>query len=486
MSYQSKFLIGLTISILCLVGVVAAGNDLLPTTFHPVTDVYPGWQLGVQLWTFHTFTFFEAIDKAASLGVSWVEAFPGQKLGADYPEVNFDHNLAAELRKKVKEKLAEYGLYLSAYGVVDMPNDESKCRQVFDFAKDMGIGVIVAEPPDEAMDLVDRLCKEYQIKVAIHNHPEPSHYWNPDKVVEAVKGRSDYLGSCADLGHWPRSGVGPLEALKKLQGRIVSLHFKDLNEFGNKEAHDVPWGTGVLDMLAVLKELQRQKFTGPISIEYEFNWESSIPEIRQCIAAYNREVAQLKKPAWKDVFKEDLSNAVYKAGSWEFKDGVLSVLGEGDIWTKEKYKDFILDLEFKLDNQTNSGVFIRTGDITDGNWLHTAIEVQILDSYGKTVPDRQDCGAIFDCLAPSKNMVKKPGEWNRYTITCKANKIDVVLNGQQIIDMDLNLWKEAHKNPDGTDNKFNTAYKDMPRSGNIGLQYHGHPIWFRNIKLKEL
>jgi sugar phosphate isomerase/epimerase len=460
------------------------GNKALPVTAHPVTDVYPGWHLGIQLWTFHQFTFFEAIDKAASAGVSWVEAYPGQKLGVNYPDQDFDHNLPAELREMIKQKLAGYGLYLSAYGVVDLPNDESKCRQVFDFARDMGIGVIVAEPPAEAMALVDRLCNEYKIRVAIHNHPEPSNYWNPDKVVEVVRGRSSYLGSCADLGHWPRSGVGPLEALKKLHGRIVSLHFKDLNEFGNKEAHDVPWGTGILDLPAVLKELQRQKFSGPISIEYEYNWESSLPEIRQCISTYNKTVANLQNPEWKNVFNEDLSNAVYKAGSWEFKDGILSAAGGDDIWTKEKYADFILDLEFKLDDKTNSGVFLRAGDIA--NWLHTAIEVQILDSYGKTVPDREDCGAIFDCLAPSKNMVKKAGEWNRYTIACNANKIYVILNGQQVIDMDLNLWKDAHKNPDGSANKFNVAYQKMPRRGNIGLQYHGHPIWFRNIKLKEL
>ena len=468
----------------CLVIYMFAGNQVLPTTFHPVTDVHPGWQLGVQLWSFHKYTFFEAIDKTASLGVSWVEAFPGQKLGGEYPDQGFDPTLPAELRKKVKERLEEYGLSFSAYGVTDLPNDESKCRQVFEFAKDMGIGVIGAEPPVEALEMIDRLCQEYKIKVAIHNHPDPSPYWNPDKVVQAINGRSTYIGSCADIGHWPRSGVGPLEALKKLEGRIVSMHFKDLNEFGNKEAHDVPWGSGILDMPGVLKELQRQNFAGPISIEYEYNWESSLPDIRQCITAYNNAVAKIKSPAWINIFKDELSNAVYKAGSWEYKDGILSALGEGDIWTKEKYGNFVLDLEFKLDPQTNSGVFIRTGDIVE--WLHTAVEVQILDSYGKQIPEKSDCGAIFDCLAPSKNMVKKPGEWNRYTITCKANKIYVVLNGQPIIDMDLNLWTTAHKNPDGTANKFNTAYKNMPRKGNIGLQYHGYPVWFRNIKLMEL
>ena len=144
----------------------------------------------------------------------------------------------------------------------------------------------------------------------------------------------------------------------------------------------------------------------------------------------------------------------------------------------------MLDLEFKLEKNTNSGVFLRTGDVVE--WLHTAIEVQVLDSYGKKEVGREDCGAIFDCLAPSMNAVNPPGAWNHYTITCKGSLITVVLNGRQIISMDLNRWTDARKNPDGTPNKFNTAYKDMPRAGNIGLQYHGHPVWYRNLKILAL
>ena len=133
---------------------------------------------------------------------------------------------------------------------------------------------------------------------------------------------------------------------------------------------------------------------------------------------------------------------------------------------------------------TNSGIFVRTGNLKE--WLHTAIEIQLLDSYGKNEVNKHDCGAIFDCLEPVKNNVRKPGEWNRFTITCIENKIYVVLNGQKVIEMDLNQWTDAHKNPDGTRNKFNTAYKDMPREGHMGFQYHGHPVWFRNIKIKSL
>jgi len=449
--------------------------------YHPTTDVYDGWRLGTQAYTFNRFTLYEAIDKTASLGLDWIEAFPhGHKLSKDRPEVIFGHDMPAELREQVKQKLADAGVKLVNYGVVGLPNDETKCRKVFEFARDMGIETIVSEPPEKAFDLIEKLCEEYKIKVAIHNHPKPSRYWDPDKVLAVCEGRSKLIGACADTGHWLRSGVSPVRALKKLEGRIISLHFKDIGD-----GHDVPWGTGQCDVKAMLTELHRQNFKGVFSIEYEYNWENSVPEIRQCVEYFDKVASELKPTGWRDLLAKDLSNCIYEPGSWTMEDGVLTLKGGGYIWTKEKLGDFILDLEFKVDKGGNSGVFIRTGDISDP--VQTAIEVQILDYKGKD-PARSKgaCGAIYDCLAPSKNVVKKPGEWNRCTITCKANKIYVVLNGEQIIDMDLNLWTEAHKNPDGTPNKFNTAYKDMPRVGHIGFQDHGDPVWYRNIKIKTL
>ena len=183
------------------------------------------------------------------------------------------------------------------------------------------------------------------------------------------------------------------------------------------------------------------------------------------------------------ILDESLSNWQFKPGSWAVEDGVLTRKGGGDIWSKERYGDFVLELEFKLAKDTNSGVFVRTGSIE--NWLHTSIEVQVLDSFGKE-PDKHSCGAVYDCLAPSETAVKPAGEWNRYVITCKASRIHVVLNDQPIIDMDLDQWTEAHKNPDGSKNKFNTAYKDMPREGHLGLQDHGKDIWYRNLRIKRL
>ncbi len=187
---------------------------------------------------------------------------------------------------------------------------------------------------------------------------------------------------------------------------------------------------------------------------------------------------------FKPLFKEDLSNAIIRKDGWAFEDGVLTAKGKGDIWSEEKYGDFVLDLEFKCAEDTNSGIFIRTGSVRA--WLHTSIEVQVLQPNDKYDNTRHHCGGIFDCLGPCKLAVKKAGEWNRCIVIAKANMIHVILNGTLVTTMDLDKWTEAHKNPDGTENKFKNAYKDMPRKGHFGLQYHGHPIWFRNIKVKKL
>jgi len=181
---------------------------------------------------------------------------------------------------------------------------------------------------------------------------------------------------------------------------------------------------------------------------------------------------------------KDLSGWKAKPDGWFVEDGVLAwKKGSGDVWTEEKYGDFVLDMEFKVAKGTNSGIFIRTGDTKDN--VQTGIEIQVLDSAGQR-PSKNSCGAVYDCLAPGKSAEKPAGEWNRIVITAKSNKLQMVMNDQQIVDMDLDQWSEAGKNPDGSNNKFKKAIKDFPREGYIGLQDHGGACWYRNIKLRKL
>lgn len=171
-------------------------------------------------------------------------------------------------------------------------------------------------------------------------------------------------------------------------------------------------------------------------------------------------------------------------GKWDVAEGALAwKKGCGDLWTEQKFGDFVLDFEYKVAKGTNSGVFIRTADPRDN--VQTGIEIQIYDSHGQK-PSKHSCGAMYDCLAASENAEKPAGEWNRMIITAKGGKVQVNLNGRAIIDADLDKWTEPKKNPDGSENKFNKPLKDFPREGYIGLQDHGGAVWYRNMTIKSL
>jgi sugar phosphate isomerase/epimerase len=254
-------------------------------------EVTLGWQLGVQAYSFNRFTFFEAVDKATSIGLKYIEAYPGQRISEDI-DGQMGVGMSDEQIDAVKQKLESAGIQLVAFGVTGLSADEAESRKTFEWCKRMGVEVINTEVKEDAFDTLEKLCAEFNIKVGLHNHPEPSYYWNPDKVLDVLRGRSHMIGACADTGHWMRSGLDPVECLEKLEGRIVSMHFKDLNRMGRR-AHDVPWGTGSGNLRAMLEELKRQGFAGPISAEYEHNWLNSLPEIDQSVRNFRTVAADL-------------------------------------------------------------------------------------------------------------------------------------------------------------------------------------------------
>ena len=245
-----------------------------------------GFFIGCQAYTFNRFTVFEAIEKDAQAGGKVIEFYPGQKLSKEEPNVVWDHNASPETIQKVKAELAKYNIKAVNYGVVSIPKDEAEARKVFEFAKTMGMYAITTESV-EALDTIEKLVKEFDINAAIHNHPkratDPNYrVWDPNYVLSMVKDRDPRIGSCADTGHWIRSGLNPVDCLRILKGRIICSHLKDLNE-KNPDAHDVPFGAGVCDVPGILDELKAQNFGGNISIEYEYHWDNSTPEVGQCI-----------------------------------------------------------------------------------------------------------------------------------------------------------------------------------------------------------
>lgn len=246
-----------------------------------------GFAVGVQAWTFREYTLFEAIEMTSRAGGRTLELFPGQNLSPDRPDVQFSHESPDELIEEVKQKLEEHGILPVNYGVVGLPNDEEESRKVFEFAQKLGVKAVSSEPSMEAMDLLEDLVTEYDIMLAIHNHPprpnNPDYrVWDPEYVYSMVEGRDRRLGASADIGHWIRSDIRPIDGLQALEGRIVSLHMVDVDQFG-REGGDVVHGKGVGDMAGVLAELRRQNFGGHISIEYETNWEHNITDVAQNI-----------------------------------------------------------------------------------------------------------------------------------------------------------------------------------------------------------
>ncbi len=253
-----------------------------------------GWQLAIHSYTFQKFPIFDAIDKSAALGVKYMSISGSLILSGTNKMGTVDLSDTQRATIDAKLKADGFGHFVNI-GVVQLPADEAKSRKVFEFAKKWGIDTLVAEPEFNALDTVEKLCKEYNIRVAIHDHPKGhSIYWNPETVLQAIKGRTPLMGACADVGHWMRSGLDPLECLKKLDGHVICLHFKDLNEMG-PNAHDVPWGTGVGKSKELMAELKRQHFHGAFCVEYEYHWETSSPEIAQCVKFWNDTCAELAK-----------------------------------------------------------------------------------------------------------------------------------------------------------------------------------------------
>ncbi|MEO5890521.1 MAG: DUF1080 domain-containing protein [Ferruginibacter sp.] len=194
---------------------------------------------------------------------------------------------------------------------------------------------------------------------------------------------------------------------------------------------------------------------------------------------------------WEDVFNKGLTNGVFPAGVWSDSNGVLTATKDEAIWSKDQYNDFVVDLDFKNADGTNSGVIVHATDIVD--WIPHSVEIQIADDYSKqwsNVSPTWQCGAVFGHQAATNKKLKKAGEWNHFTITCRGRKIWIVLNGDLVNQCDMSLFSSAKTNPDGSEvpSWLSNPMATLPLHGYIGFQgkHAGAPIYFKNIKIKKL
>lgn len=289
----------MTTRILCLVSLViianlASAGDAVrePAVRDDRAAESLGWKLATKCYTFRALTMFETLDITKRMGLRYIEINPGMKLSAEHP-VPCDPSLPPELRAKLKAKLAEMGVTPVSFGLIPLGTDEVAARKVFDYLKDLGIPTVVSEPSPAALVPLDRLCTEYGITLAIHNHANPSIYWEPKAVLDAIAERSTRIGACADTGHWARSGLAPLTALRQLKGHIIQLHFKDVDRI-ERGGLDVPFGTGRADVRSMLAELKSQGFRGVFSLEYERgSGQQLIDEVQQCVTFFDQVAREL-------------------------------------------------------------------------------------------------------------------------------------------------------------------------------------------------
>jgi sugar phosphate isomerase/epimerase len=243
-----------------------------------------GWRLSCGFYTFRDRSFYEALDVIAGLGIRCVEPAFFLPLSKEQPELKTSESLAPGQRREMKKRLDDRGMKMASY-YAPLEAEVNAFRKVFDFAKEMGAETLVAEPPAEVFEALDRLCQEYQMNLAIHNHSEAagSKYWRPENVLKVCEGRSKAIGACPDTGHYVRTGLAPVECLKKLDGRLITVHLKDAAELGNPESRDVPLGEGKANFTQVLQTLRALRFRGLATIEYEYLSPQLVDDVAKCV-----------------------------------------------------------------------------------------------------------------------------------------------------------------------------------------------------------
>ena len=238
----------------------------------------------VALYSFNTHAFDKALQLAESSGVKYVEGFTFHEVGPLFSDSTMgkvdDKGIAL-----MNKMLLDHGLSMTSM-YVDGAKDVKGWQRFFEIGKQMKMSYLVTEPARKHWHLLDSLAGIYNIKVAIHEHAKgESYYWHPDSVLAAMKGHPN-IGACADLGHWMRSGLDPVECLKKLEGRIIGIHLKDVAA-AKIDGASVNPGAGVIDFAAITRELERQRFDGYIHVECEHNMENNLNDVKQAITYFN-------------------------------------------------------------------------------------------------------------------------------------------------------------------------------------------------------
>ncbi len=259
------------------------GRDLLA---NPAPDPWLGLKMGVA-----TYTFSKLPLEAALAGLKRVDVHY-----ASIKDAHLSLKSTSDERKAVAQKFKDASVTLLSCGNISPGDKEESIRNMFEYARDAGIPTIVCSPTKASLSTLDRFVKEFDIKIAIHNHgPEDKIWPSPTVVWEAVQPFDERLGLCIDVGHTARTGTDPVEAIRKCAPRLHDLHIKDI-AVASGSSKPVELGRGVLDLRGILQALLDIKFTGHVGLEFEKNLNDPIPGTAESIGYLKGVLSGMKRP----------------------------------------------------------------------------------------------------------------------------------------------------------------------------------------------
>jgi inosose dehydratase len=248
------------------------------------SDPWKGLKVGIASYTFSKLPLEETIQNIRTAGVGYVSI----------KDAHLSLKSTADQRKAVAKQFRDAGIIPLSCGNITMTDDESNIRNAFEYARDAGIPVIVCKPTRASLAVLDKMVKEFDIKLAIHNHGPEDNVWpSPYTAWEAIQPFDERIGLCIDVGHTARTGVNPAEAIRKCKARLYDVHLKDIA--GNEgKSRPVEVGRGVLDIRAILQSLLDIKFSRLVGLEYEKDMKNPMPGVVESIAFVRQMLSGMK------------------------------------------------------------------------------------------------------------------------------------------------------------------------------------------------
>jgi len=239
-------------------------------------DPWLGLKMGVATYTLRELPIEQAIEGVKRVGLKYVSIKNVKN--------HIDLSHAGEERKQRAQMFRDAGLIPLSVGNVSMRTGEADTRKAFEYARDIGVPTIVCAPSLEAIPFLDKMVKEFDIKLAIHNHgPEDKGFFpSPFDVMRAVESFDKRIGLCIDVGHTARAGVDPADSILKCHDRLYDVHLKDISALGNKNT-PIEGGRGILDSKSILAALLKIKYQGLVGFEYEKDGKDPVPGLAESV-----------------------------------------------------------------------------------------------------------------------------------------------------------------------------------------------------------